>query len=175
ASPKVEVRGGPGLSSLRRHLHRQVDPERRGLPKRMRCKIVLRDQRHIGGPDRICERLLIATLWVRGGRQADPVAMRADHLRSMLKSGIQLARSGRQAEIEALCAHPISNSELLILSCNTAREERAGNYGGAKDGPGTHESSLGVHVNLRVNFALKWFGSLTTSPHAAIWTPLNSR
>jgi hypothetical protein len=67
----------------------------------MRFQIDLREQLQIGGPDRIAERLLIATLWVPGGHQVDPHAMRADHLRSMLKAEIQLVRSGRLIEIES--------------------------------------------------------------------------
>jgi hypothetical protein len=78
--------------------------------------------------------------------------MRADHLRSMQKAGIQLVRSGRLTEIESPCAHLNSNSD--FLSRNIAGEERARNCGGAKDGPGTHETCFGVHVNLLVNFAL---------------------
>ncbi len=41
----------------------------------MRFKIDLREPRHIGGPDRISERLLIATFWIGGGRQVNPVAI----------------------------------------------------------------------------------------------------
>src|ERR1700722_20041267 len=77
--------------SLRRHLHGHINPARRRLLKRMRCKVDLGDQRHMGGPDRICERLLIATLWVWGRLQVDPHAMRADDLRRMPKASIQLA------------------------------------------------------------------------------------
>src|ERR1700730_11264312 len=81
ASPKVGLQRGPRSSSLRRHLRRHVDPACRSFPKRMRFKIDPREQRHIGGADRISERLLIATLWIGGGRQVDAVAMRADHPR----------------------------------------------------------------------------------------------
>jgi hypothetical protein len=93
-------------SSLRRYLHRHVDPARCGFPQRMCIQIDLREPRHIGGSDRISERLLIATFWVRGRLQVDPHTMRADHPRSMLKTGIQLVRSGRLAEIESLCVSP---------------------------------------------------------------------
>ena len=124
---------------------------RHGLPKRMRFKIDLREQRHIGGPDCICERLLIATFWIGGGRQVDPVPMRAGHPRSMAKARIELVRSGRLSEIESLSAHVNGNNDLMILSRNTAGEERARNCGGAEDGPGTHASCFGVHVNLLVN------------------------
>src|SRR3984893_11396073 len=112
----------------------------------MRRKINLRQQRHVGGADRISERLLIATFWVWGGLQADPVAMRADHLCSMLKARIEHLGSVRLTEIESPCAHLNGNSD--ILSRNIAGEERACNYGGGKDGTGTHDSCLGVHVNL---------------------------
>jgi hypothetical protein len=64
----------------------------------------------------------------------------------MLKAPIELLRSVRLAEIESPCAHLNGNSD--ILSRNIAGEERACNYGGGKDGTGTHESSLGVHVIL---------------------------
>src|SRR6202040_4019228 len=76
----------PTLSSLRRHLHRHIDPARRGCPKRMRFQIDLREQRHIGGPDRISKCFLIATLRVLGGLQVDSPAMRADYPRSRLKA-----------------------------------------------------------------------------------------
>jgi hypothetical protein len=71
--------------------------------------------------------------------------MRADHLRSMLKAGIQLVRSGRLAQIESLCAHLNSNGD--FLGRNTAGEEYAGNDGGAKSRPCTLDGSSGVHVN----------------------------
>src|ERR1700693_1885433 len=103
ASTNVELSGGGRPSLLRRHLHRHVDPVRRGLPRRMRLQIDLREQLQIGGPDRICERLLTATLWVWGGRQADAVATRAGHPRSMLKAPIELLRSARLTDIESLC------------------------------------------------------------------------
>jgi hypothetical protein len=53
-----------GVSSLRRYLHRRVDPVGRSLPRRMRREIDLRELRQISGPDRICERLLMATFCV---------------------------------------------------------------------------------------------------------------
>src|SRR5437763_15085318 len=115
---------------------------RRGLPKRMRFKIDLREQRHIGGPDCICERLLIATFRIGGGRQVNPVAVCAGHPRSTLKASIELMRSGRLSEIESLSAHVNGNRDLMILSRNTAGEERARNCGGAKDGPGPQDSCL---------------------------------
>src|SRR5882672_6296089 len=142
----------PGrAASLRRHLRGHVDPARRGFPKRMRHKIELRDQRHIGGPDRISERLLIATCRIEGGRQVDAVAMRAGHPRSLLKASIELVRSGRLTEIESLCAHVNSDSDPMIPSHNVAGEERARNGGGAADGPGIHASCFGVQVNLLMN------------------------
>jgi hypothetical protein len=55
----------------------------RGFPKRMRLQIDLREQRHIGGLDRISKRFLIATFPVWGGLQVDPLAMRADYPRSL--------------------------------------------------------------------------------------------
>src|SRR4029077_21257988 len=97
--------------SLRRHLRRHVDPARRGFPKRMRHKIDLREQRQVGGPDRISERLLIATFWIEGGRQVDPVAIRAGHPRSTLKAPIELVCSGRLTEIESPCAHVNGNND----------------------------------------------------------------
>ena len=93
---------------------------RRGLPKRMRFKIDLREPRHIGGPDRISERLLIATFWIGRRLQADPVAMRADHPRSLLKARIELVRAGRLPEIESLCAHVNGNNDVMIVSRNIA-------------------------------------------------------
>jgi hypothetical protein len=88
----------------------------------MRCKIDLREQGQIDGPDDISQCLLIASVFVCYGLEVDLHAMRADHLRSMHKAGIQLVRSDRLTEIESLCADPISNSELLILSRNIAGE-----------------------------------------------------
>jgi hypothetical protein len=114
----------------------------------MRCKVYLREQRHIGGPDRISERRLIATYWIGGGRQVDAVTMRAGHPRSMLKACIELVRSGGLTEIKSLCAHVNSNSDPMIISRNIAGRQRARNCGGAEDGPGTHDSCFGVHVNL---------------------------
>src|SRR5882762_11583330 len=108
----------------------------------MRHKIYLREQRHIGGPDGISERLLIATFRIEGGRQVDPVAMRAGHPRSLLKASIELVRSGRLTEIESLCAHVNSDSDPMITSRNIAGEERARNCGGAKDEPGPQDSCL---------------------------------
>jgi hypothetical protein len=172
AAHKVELSGDLRPSSFRRYLHRHVDAARRRFLKRMRCKINLREQLQIGGPDRIAERLLIAVSWIRGGRQVDPHAMRADHLRSTLKAGILLVRSGRLAQIESLCAHLDSNSD--FLGRNTAGEEYAGN-GGAKNWPGTLDSSSGVHVNFSSSIGVdRLFGTLITSPRAANWTPLNS-
>src|SRR6202043_1321954 len=138
----------------------------------MGYKIDLRDQPHIGGPDRISERLLIATFRIGGGRQVDPVAMRAGHPRSTLKACVELLRSGRLTEIESLSAHVNSNSDPMIPSHNVAGEERARNCGGAEDGPGTHDSCFGVHVNLLMD-PRSSFGSLTTSPRTTNWTPLN--
>jgi hypothetical protein len=114
----------------------------------MRLQIDLREQLQIGGPDRICERFLTATLWVWGGRQADAVSTRAGHPRSMLKACIELVRSGGLTEIKSLCAHVNSNSDPMIISRNIAGRQRARNCGGAEDGPGTHDSCFGVHVNL---------------------------
>jgi hypothetical protein len=131
---------GQWASLLRRYLLWHVDSARRGCPQRMRCKIDLREQRRVGGPDCISERLLIATFWIGGGRQVDPVTMRADHTRSMLKARIELVRSSRLTEIESLCAHVNRNSDPMIFSRNIAGEERARNRGGANDGPGTYDS-----------------------------------
>src|SRR3977135_646790 len=142
----------PGrAASLPRHLRRHFDPARRGFPKRMRHKIDLREQRHIGGPDRISERLLIATCRIGGGRQVAPVAMRAGHPRSMAKAPIELLCSGRLTKIESLCAHVNSNCDPMITSRSVACRERARTGGGAKDEPGPQDSCLGVHVNLLVN------------------------
>src|SRR6202040_3381356 len=82
----------------------------------------------------------------------------------------ELVRSGRLSEIESLSAHVNGNNDLMIR--NTAGEERARNCGGAKDGPGPQDSCLGVHVNLLGNPRCS-FGSLTTSPRARNWPPLN--
>ena len=112
----------------------------------MRLQIDLREQRHIGGPDRISERLLIATFRVRRGLQVDPVAMRADYPRSLFKAAIELLRSGRLPETESLCAHLISNRD--FLRHDVAGEDRARNHGGAKSRPGSHDSCFGVHVNF---------------------------
>jgi hypothetical protein len=114
----------------------------------MRCKIDLSDQRHIGGPNCICERLLIAALWIGGRRQADPVATRAGQIRSILKAHIELVRSGRLTEIESPGAHMNGNSDLMIPGRNVAGEKRARHCGGAKDGAGTYVSCFGLHVNL---------------------------
>jgi hypothetical protein len=142
--PEVERSGDPRLSSFRRYLRRHVDPVRRGFPKRMRRQIDLREQRHIGGPDRISKCILIATFAVSGGLQVDPVAMRADYPRSPFKPAIELLRSGRLPEIESLCAHLHSN--LDFLSYDIAGEERACNHGRSTDRPGSHESFFGEHV-----------------------------
>src|SRR5882757_6734327 len=82
-------------SSLRRYLHRHVDPARCGFPQRMCFQIDLREQRHVGGADRISKRFLIATFQVGGGLQIDPVAMRADYPGSLLEAAIELLRPGR--------------------------------------------------------------------------------
>jgi hypothetical protein len=125
-------------------------PMSSGLLKRMRCKIDLREQGQIDRSDGISQRPLVASVLVCYGLEVDPHAMRADDLRSMLKSGIELVRSCRLSKIESLCAHSISNGELLILRRNIAGEERA-RKGGAQDGPGTYDNCFGVHVNLLVN------------------------
>src|SRR5450631_3932307 len=101
----------------------------------------------MGGPNRTRERLLTATFWIWGGRQADPVTLRAGHPRSMLKAPIEFLRSARLTNIESLCAHLNRNCDRIILSRNTAGEKRTCSYGGAKDGPGTYGSCLGIHVN----------------------------
>src|SRR5881275_542902 len=108
----------------------------------MRFKIDLREPRHIGGPDRISERLLIATFWIGGGRQVNPVAICAGHPRSTLKARIELVRAGRLTEIKSPGADVNGNNDLMILSRNTAGEERARNCGGAKDGPAPQDSCL---------------------------------
>jgi hypothetical protein len=115
------------LLSFCRYLHRHPDPARRGLLKRMRCKIDPSEQGQIDGPDGITQRLLVTRVLVSYGLEVDPHAMRADYLRGMLKAGIELVRSGRLTQVESSCAHPISNSELLILSRNIAGDERARN------------------------------------------------
>src|SRR5664279_2983180 len=101
----------------------------------------------MGGPDRIRERLLTATFWIWGGRQADPVTMRAGHPRSMLKAPIKSLRSARLTNIESLCADLNGNCDRIILGRNTTGEKRTCSDGGAKDGPGTIDSCFGVHVN----------------------------
>ena len=83
--------------------------------------------------------------------QADPVAMRADHPRSTLEARIELVRAGRLLEIKSLGADVNSHGDRSIVGCNIAGEERAGNCGGAKDPPHTHDSCFGVHANLLVN------------------------
>src|SRR5437763_17169206 len=95
----------------------------------MRFKIDLREPRHIGGLDRISERLLIATFWIHGGRQVNPVAMCAGHPRSTLKARIELVRAGRLTEIKSPGAGVNSQGDGSILSCNIDGEERARNCG----------------------------------------------
>jgi len=137
--------------SLRCYLRRHGDPVGRSIPKRMRLEVGLCKPRHIGGPDRISERLLIASYWIGGGLQVDPVAMGARHPRGMLKACIELVRSCRLTEIESLCAHVNGNNDLMILGRNVAGEERARNCGGAKDPRGTHASCFGVHMKFLRN------------------------
>src|ERR1039458_9824616 len=119
---RAQLRPAAVLISPRPHRH--PDPARRGLLKRMRCQIDLSEQGQIDGPDGISQRLLVTSVLVCYGLEVDPHAMRADYLRSMLKAGIELVRSSRLTQVESLCAHPISNSELLILSRNIAGEDR---------------------------------------------------
>src|SRR5437588_12213049 len=97
----TRVRAGRHAPSLRCYPRRHVDPMRRRFPKRMRSKIDLNEQRLIGRPDRISERLLIATFWIHGGRQVNAVAMCAGHPRSTPKARIELVRAGRPTEINA--------------------------------------------------------------------------
>src|ERR1700693_1821804 len=132
--------------SLRRQLRARLDSVRRGLPKRMRFKIDLREQRQIDRTDRLSQRLLIATYWIAGGFQVGPVAMRAGHVCSMLKAHIELLRSGRMMQIEPLCAHVNGDSDVVALGCNIAREKRGGNCDGAQRGVGTDNSCFDVHV-----------------------------
>src|SRR5438105_15847015 len=137
---RSRVLADPRPPSLRCYLRRHVDPMRRRFPKRMRCKIVLSEQRLIGRPARISERLLIATFWIRGGRQVTPVAMCAGHPRSTLKARIELVRAGRLTETKSSVADVNSHGDWSVRSCNIAGEERARNCGGAKDGPGPQDS-----------------------------------
>jgi len=85
---------------LRRAQLGRLDPVRRGLPKRMRFEIDLREQRQIGRTDGLSQRLLRATYGIAGGFQVDPVAMRASHVCSRLKARIELLRTGRMMQIE---------------------------------------------------------------------------
>jgi hypothetical protein len=119
----------------------------------MRFSIDLREQRHIGGPDRICERLLKTPFWSRVGLESNPVAMRADDPRSPLEARIELVRSGRLREIESLCAHVNGNSDAAIPCRSIANEERA-SHCGAQNGPGSHKGCFGVHANLLGNPAV---------------------
>src|ERR1700677_1259525 len=102
----------------------------------MRLQIELRDQRQIGGADRLGECFLVASALVGYGLEVNPHAMRADDLRSMLKAQIKRVRSRGLIDIESLRRHPISNSELLIFSRNAAGEERPCKNGGANNGLG---------------------------------------
>ena len=143
------------LSSLRRHLRGHLDSVRRSLPKRMRFKIGLREQRQIGRTDRLAQRLLIATYWIAGGFQVDPVAMCAGDVCSMLKTHIELLRSSRLMHVEPLCAHVDGDSDVVALGRNIAREKRASNCDGAQRGVGSDNRCFDVHVNLLMN--AHWF------------------
>jgi hypothetical protein len=150
----TSIHGAPWPLSLRRHLRGQGDPVRRSLQKRVRLQIGLREQRHIGGADRIPERLLRATYWIEQWLQVDAVAMCAHHLRSTLKTRIDFVRRSRLTEIESLCAHMKSNSDVIIVGRSIAAEKDARNCGGARDGPSASDSCSVVHVNLLMNSSL---------------------
>ena len=105
----------------------------------------------MGAPDRIRQRLLTTSHWIWGRRQADPVAVRAVHPRSLFKSPIEFLRAARLTSIESLRVLLDRNYDRIILSHNTPGENGARSYGGAKDRPGTHGGCLGVHKNLLTN------------------------
>src|ERR1700693_995732 len=118
--------------SLRRQLRARLDSVRRGLPKRMRFKIDLREQRQIDRTDRLSQRLLIASYWIAQGFQVDPVAKRACHVCSMLEARIESLRSASMMQIEPLCAHVNGDSDVVALGRNIAREKRASNCDSAQ-------------------------------------------
>src|ERR1700729_1770507 len=112
----------------------------------------------MGAPDRIRESLLTASHWICGGRQVDPVTMRANHPSSLLKPPIEFLRPARLTNIESLCVHLNRDCDRIILSRSTTGEKCACGYGGAKDPPGTHGSCLGVHMKLLMKaLTMIWF------------------
>jgi hypothetical protein len=78
-------------------------------------QIDLREQRYIGGADRIAECLFVAAMYAGHRLQTDTPAVPASGERRQPKSTVYLARTGRLGEIEAGGANGNLNRNLMIF------------------------------------------------------------
>jgi hypothetical protein len=123
--PACAGSGGARPLSLRGHLHGYDDPVRCSFATRMSFQIDLREPRHIGGPDRITERVFVAPRKAGRRFQIDTHAVGAGDVGRFLQPSVSLARTGRPAQIEIGGANGNLDRDLMGPGLNRCRK-RAG-------------------------------------------------